>query len=347
MYLTGVLVSVLAVLLLTIFLVIIAISDSLEKSTFFIVVFGMYIFVLAFGIACAIMGFRNQFGVTISDEGVTITSRTSTGVIGWEQIAEVHRDKSFFGPFQPSTKAGKRKRQSISWKDKTTGVRLSLIAQDGDDLACIHSSSYKEFEKIANLIETKTSQIQRRSTRDMENERTRALRSFRRRATKHIVLDLIVLSACLGYFEFDRKAEAKNMRLSEIGHITNATVLKSETLGDETVLVKYEFVGQQDQSFTATKRIKRKAWETRESHQASIEIVFDPTDPTHNKPTRVPLDPVLLNKPMRIIFYYVLPAIFLASLLLNIYQFFTRNYHYETGRYTTVKLGKPKNAATM
>ena len=50
---------------------------------------------------------------------------------------------------------------------------------------------------------------------------------------------------------------------------------------------------------------------------------------------------------MRIIFYYVLPAIFLASLLLNIYQFFTRNYHYETGRYTTVKLGKPKNAATM
>lgn len=71
------------------------------------------------------------------------------------------------------------------------------------------------------------------------------------------------------------------------------------------------------------------------------------TDPTHNKPTRVPLDPVLLNKPMRIIFYYVLPAIFLASLLLNIYQFFTRNYHYETGRYTTVKLGKPKNAATM
>ena len=159
----------------------------------------------------------------------------------------------------------------------------------------------------------------------------------------HIVLDLVVLSICLGYFEFDRRAEVKNTRLSEIGHITNATVLESEALGDETVLVKYEFVWQQDQSFTTTKRIKRKAWERRESHLTSIEIAFDPTDPTHSKPTKVPLDPVLLNKPMRITFFYVLPAMFLASLLLNIYQLFTSNYHYETDRYTTVKLGKPKS----
>lgn len=339
-YIVGALSSALAFLLLAGFSVFLAKSSMLGKESLLWVVLVTCACALVFGIICAIFFYRYQYSIALDDDGIQINRRPEPVTIRWDQIAEIHRDKSFFGSFQPATRAGKRKMQKKSWKDKTTGVRLSLIAQSGTSLARLHSSNFKEFKTIVNLIESKTIQAQHGPTRDFEKEKRRALKKFRRGAFIYVALSLLSLSIPLGYFELARQEELNDKHIKETGTVVQGSVIEKEGLNNKAIFVQYEFIDSNNQTHSDTKRLKHEEWEKRSTHDNSIEIIYDPANPKHNRPTKFPIDLVLINEPMRIMSYYILPAIFLPCLLISMYQLFTNNIHYETDRYTIVKIGK-------
>jgi hypothetical protein len=334
-------VSVIVIGLLGIFAVVAFFSSADTETAVWLVFAGMIAFLIACSIVGVVLAYRYQFGVIIDNDTISLNQRPEGVSIRWDEIAEIYRDKSWFGPYQPITDAGKEARAKKSWKEKTTGVCLSLIGEDGNVLGRIHSSQNKEFATLANIVETTTTQIQGHPTRDLDKERERALKKFKRMTIFNIVLGTGVLVCCLVYFDYTKRWDETTQLLAASGVATTAMLTEQEPFGKETTKIKYEFHDQSGVSHKESRRVVRKEWE-KFKYTDTVEILYDPANSTTNRPAHVPVDSFFSDKFIRGFILYGLPIFWIPCLFFSLYQLLTSNYHYETDRYTIVKLGKPK-----
>lgn len=279
-------------------------------------------------------------GIQIHEHGIQQISPNENQIIHWNEINEIRHEQNRWS-FNTLRREKDESREEFRdrWNDNTS--KLSLIGQDDKTLLVIHGSNYKHFSEIRDEITRHVDETLGVSSRNLVKERERALNGFRifRRCTVLLAIILIVGNTILmsKQLEWDRHTG----HLESNGIQVTAQILTTHSVSEEIVDIEYQFVDLQGVSYSNTVAIDLKSWK-KQREPREISVVYDSTDPSLSRPTELDLDTMFASETMRVIVQYIMPALLVLNLFDETRKLIARNYHFETNRYTIVKLGKPK-----